>query len=739
MKKIFLFVALFATMTLSAKNLPFKIAGVRATDENIETLVDQLNAIDNITVNGKITYNESSQILYMEKFYVSLNNSEKIMGLEIDESTWLTIHLIGDNYINCTDTTAVRLGANAHLTLAGPGKLNVMARADGAAGFLLDNRATLNVNYTNLDVFSDNASAFVAEKGEAAIDVILSINNSQVNVSYRYDKVKGYAVENFTKLNIKFSDVEFKPNGNEEKLTALRVDEINETMVNLALENAGEYTFSAADKNYMFNGKPARELKWARDWKDDKNLIEIAGEMNDGSKKEYKWSDAAVHNGSAILRNDTLFLKYMDLGNGNTDGIPAITIYKDKAVTIHLEGENTATAYNNIAGIFSYHGVNFVGNGSLRVGGYDAGIMMQKGVWAKGEPETPTIVAIGEKYGIYNASAKPYSGQWSLMVDKGADVSASAKEQALFLNNSNENNGLMLRYGTEIAKPYVPEDVLYAKEVRFATPEWKAPVEIAGRTINSFNYNHLAEVLKATKRDSKGEEPSIDYSKADASLAFSNANIVLSEPLNGPFLKVAEKLTIYANGENAIEMASTKEFIHAERDLTIMGNGVEENKLLTYGITWGELAEEKPYSGTYVYLDGNVNLHIYNVLTTADLYEHAIVGSTGDSHKVTFTHASAALITSKEVTMEITEMAFNQCEIRTPSGAAFSPELKGIALDGKLYVPEQKGKGVIIRPVEEGIDNVPMNNGQCTKVIRDGRLFFQMQDGTIYDATGRKL
>ena len=735
MKKIFLFVALFATMTLSAKNLPFKIAGVRATDENIETLVDQLNAIDNITVNGTISYNESSQILYMEKFYVSINNSEKLMGLEIDEGTWMTIHLIGDNYINCTDTTAVRLGANAHLTLAGSGKLNVMARADGAAAFLLDNRATLNVNYTNLDVFSDNASAFVAEKGEAAIDVILSINNSQVNVSYRYDKVKGYAVENFTKLNIKFSDVEFKPNGNEEKLTALRVDEINETMVNLALENAGEYTFSAADKNYMFNGKPARELKWARDWKDDKNLIEIAGEMNDGSKKEYKWSDAAVHNGSAILRNDTLFLKYMDLGNGNTDGVPAITIYKDKAVTIHLEGENSVTAYNNIAGIFSYHGVNFVGDGSLRVGGYDAGIMMQKGVWAKGEPETPTIVAISEMYGICNASAEPYSGQWSLMVDKGADVSASGKVYALFLNNSNENQGLSLRYGTEIAEPYVPEEVFYAKEVRFATPEWKAPVEIAGRTINSLNYNHLAEVLKATKMDGKGEEPSIIYEKENATLSFSNAKIDLSEPLNGPFLRVGEKLRIYASGENAVEMTDAKEFIHAERDVSIDGNGPEENKLIAYGITWGEMAEEKPYSGTYAYLDGNVNFSVYNVIAAANYFEHAIVGSKGDTHKVYFNHASVAMISSKEATQEIDEMQFYECAIKKPAGAEFSPELKGIALDGKLVANEM----IVIRPVEEGIENVQMNNGQCTKVIRDGRLFFQMQDGTIYDATGRKL
>lgn len=725
MKKFTLFVALFATLSLSAKNLPFKIAGIQATDANIESLVDSLKAKE-LNAHGKLSYKESTHTLVMDTFFVGSKNTP---CLEVENDAYLTLNLTGDNYFSSEKSVAVHMKEGSQLTITGAGKLQIITDEAGKAGFLMDDLAKLNVMYTTLTVNPNRASAFVAEQGNAAAGVELIITNSQVKATYSHaTNENGYAVENFAKLNIEFSDVEFKPNGNDEKLTALRVSEINEKMVKLDVENASEYVFSPEDKNYKHGLILARELNWARDWKDNKNLVAIAGYINDGTKPEYKWEDGPVQ-GSIILKNDTLFLKNASIGTAV--GQPGITLFKEKAVTIHLEGENKITTYDNMAGIFSYHGVVFAGKGSLRVDARDAAIMMKKGMYAK-EAE---IAAFGGKYGICNASDEPYTGEWTLHVDKGADVYASGTRQALYLNTKNEREGLLLSNGTEIAEPYDPDQVYYANEVRFATPEWKADVEIAGRTINSFNCNHLHEVLHSIKAETKGEDPIISYNKEYGNLYFRNSNTAWQDAKNGPFLKIAEKLTIIVEGENMVEMTSADKFIETEHDITISGNQNEASgKLIAYGITWGQYADKNPYSGIYASLKGNANLTVYNVTAAANYFEHAIVGSKGGTHKVYFQGASMAMVTSKEATMEITDMSFHHCEITKPAGAAFSAELKGIAKDGKLVTGEQ----VIIRPTEEAIDNVEGGNGQCTKVLREGRLFIQLQDGTIYDATGRK-
>lgn len=726
MKKFTLLVALFATLSLSAKNLPFKIAGIRATEENLETLLKTIAAKDKYQARGKISYNEYNRTLYMDTFFVRTPNDVPVF--ELDSNAGLTIYMNGENWMITDDMGAgVYMNYGSHLNITGPGKLDVLTNSDGV-GFLMGNFSSLKVMYTTMEITPNQASTFVAEEGDAAVGIALTFCNSQVKTRYSHKSgKKGYAVANIETLNIEFSDVEFKPNGNDEELTALRVSEMNVKMDNLDVENANQYTFSPTDKNYMYDGKPARELKWARDLKDDKTLVSLAGYINDGTKAEYKWDDGPI-NGSIVLRNDTLFLKSASIGHN--DGYPGITLFKEKAVTIYLEGENTImNTYDNMAGIYSYGGVNFAGKGSLKVFGHEAGIMMQKGMYAK----DAEVYVSGGKYGIYNAKPEAYTGEWTLKVDQGADVTAYGEEKAMYLNTKKENEGLLLVNGTEIAKPYIVEDVYSANEVRFATPEWKANVEIAGRTINSFNYNNLHEMLQVKKLDAKGEDSLIVYNKEYGTLYFRNSKVNWAEAKTGPFLKIGEKLTILVSNDNEVEMTNAVSFIQTKNDVTIQSNG-EDARLVAYGITWGQIAEKHPKSGTFVQLEGNANLTISEVIATANAFEHGIVGAKEGTNKVYFPKAAVLLDVSKEATMEINDMSFTDCEISKPSGAAYSAELKGIAKDGKLVTGEQ----VIIRTKEEAIDNVEGGNGQCTKVLREGRLFIQLPDGTMYDASGIK-
>ncbi|MBO4249878.1 MAG: carbohydrate-binding domain-containing protein [Paludibacteraceae bacterium] len=728
MRKFTLLVALFATLSMSAKNLPFKIAGVRATEANLETLIKTIDAKDKYQARGKISYNEDNNTLYMDTFFVRTPND--IPGFELDSNAYITIYMDGDNWIVTDDNGAgVYMNYGSRLIITGPGNMKMITNNEGVC-FLMGNHSALKVMYTTMELTPNQASCFAAEEGDAGAGIELTFNNSQVKTSYSNNKSskKGYAVANIGKLNIEFSDVEFKPNGNSEDLTALRVSEVNVKMDNLNVENADKYTFSTADKNYMYDGKPARELKWARDLKDDKTLVSISGTINDGSKAEYKWDEFGL-SGSVILRNDTLFLKSASIGDN--DGYPAITLFKDKAVTIYLEGENKILNFHkNMAGIYSYGGVNFAGKGSLQVDGYEAGIMMQKGMYVK----DAEVRAYGGKYGICNAKPEAYTGEWTLKVDQGADVRAYGDKKAIYLNTKKENEGLLLVNGTEIAMPYIAEDVYSAKEVRFATPEWKADVEIAGRTINSFNYNNLHEMLQVKKLDKKGEDSLIVYNKEYGTLSFTNVQFQWTEAKTGPFLKIGEKLTILVRGDNEVEMTNAVSFIQTKNDVTIQSNG-QDARLVAYGISWGQIAEKLPKSGTFVQLEGDANLSISEVIATANAFEYGIIGAKEGTNKVYFPKAAVLLDVSKEATMEINDMSFTDCEISKPSGAAYSAELKGIAKDGKLVAGEQ----VLIRTKEEAIENIgqkPRANSQ--KLLQDGRLFIQLQDGTIYDATGRK-
>ena len=198
MKKFTLFVALFATLSLSAKNLPFKIAGIQATDANIESLVDSLKAKE-LNAHGKLSYKESTHTLVMDTFFVGSKNTP---CLEVENDAYLTLNLTGDNYFSSEKSVAVHMKEGSQLTITGAGKLQIITDDAGKAGFLMDDLAKLNVMYTTLTVNPNRASAFVAEQGNAAAGVELIITNSQVKATYSHaTNENGYAVENFAKLN----------------------------------------------------------------------------------------------------------------------------------------------------------------------------------------------------------------------------------------------------------------------------------------------------------------------------------------------------------------------------------------------------------------------------------------------------------------------------------------------------------------------------------------------------------
>ena len=276
---------------------------------------------------------------------------------------------------------------------------------------------------------------------------------------------------------------------------------------------------------------------------------------------------------------------------------------------------------------------------------------------------------------------------------------------------------------------------LFAAMTLFAqTPEWTAQIEIEGQQITSLNCQNLHELLKAVPKDDQ-KEMAVTYDREKSVLLFRNADIKWADAKNAPFLKVEEKLTIVAEGENSVEMVDSKNFIAAKNDVTIQGGEAAENKLLTYGISWGQKVEKASFSGTFALLDGNVNLTISNLILSANYYEHAFVGGQDATNKVNLNNVSCMIDISKEATKNIAEMNLSGCAITKPAGAAFSSQLKGIALDGQLVA----GTQIAIRLAGQAIDQITNDQAPMTnKTIKDGRLIILRGDKT-YTVSGQEM
>ena len=260
-------------------------------------------------------------------------------------------------------------------------------------------------------------------------------------------------------------------------------------------------------------------------------------------------------------------------------------------------------------------------------------------------------------------------------------------------------------------------------------PEWVAEIEIEGQQINSLNCQSLHELLNAKQIDKK-QEMSVTYDRENSVLFFRNAFITWSDAKTAPFLKINQKLTIKAEGETQVVMTEAKSFIETTSDVSFIGSQSEGKDAL---IVYGHSTEGS--SGIFAYLDGNdVNMDFEQVTVSANQCVNALVGSAGGAHKVSFNYASFGMQPQKEATLEITEMTFNHSKIYKPADAQFSPELKGIVLNGALIA----GQSVLIKRVDdEAIENQHAEI-QNQKLIRDGQLLI-LRDGEMYNAQGTRV
>ena len=725
MKKLFLFVALCATITLSAGNLPFKLGGYQATTENVETLVDSLKYSTSAwTVSGKLSYDEAADILIMDTLQIDGTFLDNLVGFEFEASKTIRILLNGKNSIACF--APFQLNDAAKIRIFGAGSLTVKTDEEGAAPFMLGDESKLEFMYTTLDASAAAASAFVAKKGDAAKDISITFNNTKVDIKYGHKTgEKGYAFENVNTVNLEACPANIEPvKEDDEDCIAMRVSAFNTLMEKLWVSNADQYEFSPADKNFKYGANPVRRLEWILDSDATKNRVSIGGVMNESA--EYTWKDLV--RGKAQLKNDTLFLEDVLLSPlaGNT----GITFYANNPI-IHLSGENEISAHTT-AGLFAYSSISFVGEGSLRVVGLNAGIMTDGGVWVKGQPQNAVEIYAGAKgYGFWNMTET--DAGWTLMVDDGSDFRASGGNKALFLNNTNEETkGLSLRYGTVIAEPYDIETVFDAQYVRFASPKWIEMIEIEGHRIHEFNCAHLHELIHSKQLDKGGDKSEITYDEENKTLHFVNSYTTWKEANKTvPFLKTDQALTIDAKGENQIIMKDSKAFIETTANVTIQGSDVSKDKLFAYG------QSTKGHCGIFANMDKDVELTFSNLTVGAHQCINALYGSSSDNkHKVHFNHASVYMDAEKEATKYISEMTFDKAKITKPEGAEFSAALQGIALDGFL-VSEQV---VLVRAIDEeekGIEQIGTSSA-TRKAIIDGNLYILLEDGTKYDATGRK-
>ena len=260
-------------------------------------------------------------------------------------------------------------------------------------------------------------------------------------------------------------------------------------------------------------------------------------------------------------------------------------------------------------------------------------------------------------------------------------------------------------------------------------PEWSSEIEIEGQKITALNGQNLHELLNASKID-KQKEMSVTFDLENSVLLFQNAFIVWSDAKTGPFLKIDEPLTIKVEGENQIVLTDSKSFIETTRNVSFIGTQKEERDAL---IVYGHSTEGS--SGIFACLNGNdVNLEFEKVTVSANQCINALVGSAGQAHKVTFNYAKFGMQPQKEATLEITDMVFNHSKITKPAGAEFSPELKGIAKDGKLVAGEQ----VIINLADdEAIENI-QSETRNQKVFHDGQLLI-LRDGEVFNAQGARV
>ena len=699
-------------MTVSAANLPFKIVGVQATEENIDSLVNQLKKIEGVSVSGKLAY--SGGILTFEDFWLSVDRTiNKEVGVDVDFSS-ASILLKGRNIIQ--SFVPFRLASSASLRVFGAGSLEVISAGGDSIPFIMGNNSTLKFMYTTLKVQSWAYSAFAGQNGDATTGTTLTFCNSDVDIEYSHiGSYDDYGIANINTLNIEYSDVNLLPKEeNDEHNFALKIDSIHLAMAYLTGQNADQYVFSPTARTYEYGAWPVRKLTWTKDLNDMEHVVAVAGEINDSS--EYAWSNGAQ------LRNDTLFLENANIfGN---PGNPAITFF-NKVGTICLKGENLLIS-NASATIFAYNSVHFDGDGSVRIVGEQDGLITHQSTWAR----SGNIQIVCGEYGIHNRNENAYE---SALLVSDADLHVLGQKKALFLNSSAANHGLELAEGGPvIVLPYDPSEVFDAKEVRFATPEWTADIYVAGNRINNFNYYHLDEMLGADTLKKDINRVSISYDRDKQELQFDNAWVIwLKETEDEPLFKILQPVSLVFISDCQFDMGfgskSSKFMLIDDRDVTIEGK-YGNNKLYVAGAYGTENV------GAFAVMDGNSSLTFRDINVEAVDFNFGLMGLEGtDTHEVHFIDADVKLSAHQWVALQITDMTFERSRIAEPENAEFSRAARSFVVND---TPVYNGTVRIETYDEEGIEDVLGRQTDSRKMIIGGQLYIVDNNGKIYNAQG---
>ena len=193
MRKIFTFISALvfgAMMTANAGS--FKLAGLEyVTDANASGIVDDLDALENVTASGTISYDAASNTLTLDNATIECANYWDL--LFISTSTTLTINLIGDNTFSQSQTTSGTYFSginlydnNANLTITGSGKLVVKSYKYYPIRI---QQGSLTIDNTTIEAYSTNPDNYYGI-GHNSEGGYLTIKNSLVKakqISYLKD------------------------------------------------------------------------------------------------------------------------------------------------------------------------------------------------------------------------------------------------------------------------------------------------------------------------------------------------------------------------------------------------------------------------------------------------------------------------------------------------------------------------------------------------------------------------
>lgn len=709
MKKFYFFLAatLLAT-TAFATDYDIRIAGVQVTSENKNSLVEEIQK-KGLSVSGNITYAEETSALILEDLVLSNNIDNSVAGIDLDFSS-ITIILKGTNLIHGAGIALKLKDANTIIT--GSGKLNLISSA--AAPVEME-RSSLHILNSSLEVTSDQ-SAIKCKDGADMAQNSLQIINSDVKILYSHPAGKnGYAVEGVDKVDIMFSDIDIQPvSGSDDLNMALYVNQMNVVAAKLTNDNAHLYAFDAQKKNYYYSGIAAKVVTFSR-VKDDENAsVAVNGEVATSGNYQFsnlKSGKATFVKVEGIVNVDTLVLDNADIST--TPGTAGIIVFNPFCV-IKLIGQNSIST-NGAAGIAAALGTTICGDGSLRItSNYaDAISIDQNGLLIKEEAKI-------EAFGDYGLRVKTESNDPDVLrIYDYADALFSGDDAAIKLNSTNENGGLKLGSGVKLAYPYNPDELSWATVVRYATPEpMDIPFTIAGREVNSFNYQNLHEAIGANGVDEGYFN--IEYFPETKELVFNNISFSASTIEYGagePFLRVTGDLNIAVRGGNIINNSgwAKTDFLHLQNgNVTITGQYAEPT-IYVYG-------SEGSYDDSFAVLETGTTLSFEsNLDLTAAQFKKGVHGVSANTNAtVKFNYTDVAIAAEQEVYSNIAQMEFDHARISYPQEAAFSAELRGVAANGLLVANDQV---TVESYLEDALEDISGTREGVRKELRDGAVY----------------